>query len=92
MGKTRTFFRIKRTECGTKSNITYQHSLLEHFFALSLVLFSDNEHVIQPFSFNFNFPARFQVHDALKGDFTVRKASNEQHSGRRSIFRGRSFA
>ena len=48
----------------------------------------------KPFSFDFNFPARFQVHDALKGGFAVRKASNERHtdSGRRSIFRGRSFA
>ena len=54
-------------------------------------IFSDHEHVIQPFSFDFNFPARFQVHDALKGDFTVWKASNERHSGRRSIFSGRSF-
>ena len=53
---------------------------------------SDHEHVIQPFSFDFNFPARFQVHDALKGDFTVRKANNERHSGRRSIFCGRLFA
>ena len=46
-------------------------------FALSVVLFfSEHEHVIQLFSFDFNFPARFQVHDALKGDFTVRKANN----------------
>ena len=33
------FFRIRRTERGTKSHITYQFSLQEHFFALSLVLF-----------------------------------------------------
>ena len=60
-------------------------------FAISLVLFSDHEHVVQPFSFDFNIPTRFQVHDALKGDFTVQKARNERHSRRRSIFRGRSF-
>ena len=86
------FFQIRRTERCTKSDITYQFSLQEHFFALSLVFFSNHEHVIQPFSFNFNFPARFQVHDALKGNFTVRKANNEPHSGRGSIFRGRSLA
>ena len=39
------FFRIRRTERGTKSDITYQFSLQEHFFALSLALFSDHEHV-----------------------------------------------
>ena len=44
------------------------------------------------FQFQFQFPARFQVQDALKGDFTVRKTNNEPHSRRRSIFRGRSFA
>ena len=38
--------------------------------------FSDHKHVIQPFSFDFNFPARFAAHDALKGNFTARKASN----------------
>ena len=84
-------FRIIRTERGTKSDIPYQFYLQEHFFALFWFFFSDDEHVIQPFSFDFNFPARFQVHDALKGDFTARKASNERHSGRRSIFCGRSF-
>ena len=86
------FFRIRRTERGTKSDITYQFSLQEHCFALSFVLFSDHKHVIQPFSFDFNFPACSQVHNVMKGDITARTASNERHSGRKSIFRVRSFA
>ena len=45
-----------------------------------------------PFSFDFNFRTCFPAHDALKGDFTIRKASNEWNSRRRSIFRGGSLA
>ena len=61
------FFRIRRTERGTKSDITYQFSLQEHFFALSLALFFwSRAYLPLPFSFDFNFPARFQVHDARK--------------------------
>ena len=51
-------FRIRRTERGTKSDTTYQFSLQEHFFCPFFgSLFSDHKHVIQPFSFDFNFPA-----------------------------------
>ena len=61
------FFLIRRTEWGTKSDISYQFSLQEHFFALSLVLFFWSR-ACHPLSFNFdfNFPARFQARDALK--------------------------
>ena len=45
IGKHVHFFRIRRTERGTKSDITHQFSLHQHFFALSLALFSDYEHV-----------------------------------------------
>ena len=38
------FFRIRRTERGTKSDITYQFSLQEHFFAFLWLFFSDHEH------------------------------------------------
>ena len=61
------------------------------FLPFQRFFFSDHEHAIQPFNFDFNFLARFQVHDVLKGDFIERKASNERHSGWRSIFHGRSF-
>ena len=42
-------------------------------------------------SFNVNFSGHFQVHDAVKDHFTVQEASNDRHSGRRSIFRGGSL-
>ena len=91
--KTCTFFSDKtyrtRHKIGYYVPIFPPRALFCPFFGS---FFSDHEHVIQPFSFDFNFPARFQVQNALKGDFNERKANNERHSGRRSIFRGRSFA
>ena len=87
------FFQIKRSERCTISDITYQLFSQEHFFVLSLLLFFWRWacHPV-PFSFDFNSLVIFQVHAALKGDLIVRETSNDGHLGRRSIFRGRSFA
>ena len=73
------FFRIRRTERGTKSDITYQFSLQEHFFALSFVLFFFWSQACHPtFQFRFQFPGTFSSSErGTKSDITYQFSLQE---------------
>ena len=86
IGKHVHFFRIRRTERGTKSDITYQLSLQEHFFALSLALFLIKSMSSTAFLFWFQLPGTFSSSRCPERRFhrTKKRVMNDIQNGEAS--------